>query len=64
MTAEDELGERMLGCAMKVHTGLGPGLLESAYERCLDYELHQQGIKATRQVVLALRYGDVDLDAG
>ena len=61
---ENELGEQLLGCAIKVHTALGPGLLESTYEICLAHELAQAGIKIERQVALPVIYGDVKLDAG
>lgn len=49
---------------MKVHTRLGPGLLESAYEACLAYELRQRGLHVDTQVVLPIRYEGVQLDAG
>ena len=61
---ENELGEQLLGCAIKVHTALGPGLLESTYEVCLAHELAQTGIKIERQVALPVIYGNVKLDAG
>jgi len=47
-----------------VHWRLGPGLLESAYERCLAYELSQRGLRVERQIPVPLRYGDVVLDCG
>ena len=50
------------GAAMEVHTKLGPGLLESAYEACLCHELHLRGIPFQRQVPLPLVYKDVKLD--
>jgi GxxExxY protein len=56
--------EQILKCAFKVHTELGPGLLESAYEECLFYELTQSGLKVEKQKVLPLIYYDVKLDAG
>ncbi len=49
---------------MKVHTALGPGLLESAYEACLAYELRKTGFHVTTQVPLAVTYDDVVLDIG
>jgi GxxExxY protein len=49
---------------MKVHSALGPGLLESAYEACLAYELAQQGPKLERQKPLPLVYREVRLDCG
>lgn len=39
---ENEITEVIIGCAIKVHKSLGPGLLESAYEECMDYELRKQ----------------------
>ncbi len=49
---------------MRVHTALGPGLLESAYEACLAYELRKVGLTVETQVPLPLIYEDVRLDAG
>ena len=53
-----------LDCAFMVHTELGPGLLESAYEECLRYELLQIGLRVERQKALPLVYKEVKLDAG
>ncbi|MEN1680603.1 MAG: GxxExxY protein [Planctomycetota bacterium] len=50
--------------AMKVHTHLGPGLLESAYEACLAFELSQRGHRVTRQVEQPIVYEGVRLDVG
>ena len=61
---ENELGEIILGGAIKVHSALGPGLLESAYEACLAYELIQSGLQVRRQVRLPIRYENIELDAG
>lgn len=63
-TARDALSERALGCAIEVHRHLGPGLLESAYEQCLCWELGQAGLKVDRQVALPVRYKDIQLDMG
>ena len=49
---------------LKVHKALGPGLLESAYEHCLAYELTLRGIRVRRQIALPLVYEDTHLDAG
>ncbi len=54
----------VLDCSFKVHTALGPGLLESAYEECLYYELVQSGLKVKKQKALPLIYEDVKLDVG
>jgi GxxExxY protein len=60
----NQLTELILGCAYSVHSALGPGLLESAYEECLYYELKQTGLKAEKQKPLPLVYKEVKLDAG
>ncbi|MEO6693830.1 MAG: GxxExxY protein [Ignavibacteria bacterium] len=60
----NQLTEQILKCAFKVHTKLGPGLLESAYETCLQYELIQSGIKTEKQKALPIVYEEVKLDAG
>jgi GxxExxY protein len=54
----------ILRCALAVHTALGPGLLESAYEACLVYELRKSRLKAETQLALPIRYGDILIDAG
>jgi GxxExxY protein len=59
-----ELSRAIIGAALKVHTGLGPGLLESAYEECLCYELIQAGLSFKRQVPVPLRYGAITLTCG
>lgn len=63
-TPRDPLTDRILGCAIEVHRTLGPGLLESAYEECLCYELAQAGIACKRQVPLPVRYKQVSLECG
>ena len=60
----NKLTSKILECAYTVHSALGPGLLESAYEECLFYELQQAGMKVERQKVLPLVYKEVKLDAG
>ncbi len=61
---QNELTEKILGAAMKVHSALGPGLLESAYEKCLLFELHQRQLKAESQVELPIVYEQVRINAG
>ena len=61
---ENEIGTIILDCAFKVHSALGPGLLESTYEACLVYELKKAGLKAEPQKVLPVIYDDVKLDTG
>ena len=60
----NDLGEIILGCAMKVHSALGPGLLESAYEACLAHELSKAQLGVKRQVALPVVYDGMQLDAG
>lgn len=59
---ENELSGVIIGCGMRVHTALGPGLLESAYEECLYYELKKKGLNVGKQVPLPLVYEEVQLD--
>ena len=59
-----DLTGRIIDTAMKVHTALGPGLLESAYEKCLLFELHRRDIRAESQIELPIIYEDVRIDAG
>lgn len=54
----------IIGAAYKVHSALGPGLLESAYEVCLEYELIKMGYKVERQKPLSIIYDEIELDAG
>ena len=60
----DLLTEKIIGFAIEVHRHLGPGLLESAYEECLCYELTQSGLVFRRQVPLPVVYKGVHLDCG
>lgn len=59
-----QLTETIIGAAIQVHRELGPGLLESAYEACLAYELEQRGLRVERQRALPLKYRGVTLDCG
>ena len=52
----DLLTEKIIGCAIEVQKGIGPGLLESAYEECLCYELSQSRLSFERQVPLPILY--------
>ena len=61
---ENEISQLIIGCAIKVHSALGPGLLESAYEECLYYELVKEGLKVEKQKALPLVYEEVRLDVG
>lgn len=60
----NNLTQRIIGAAMKVHTALGPGLLESAYEACLAHELTKQNILVETQVLLPVLYDGIKIDAG
>lgn len=60
----NRLSERIIGAAIAVHRELGPGLLESAYEACLEYELIHSGYKVERQLTLPVVYRGVKVDAG
>ncbi len=59
-----ELTSKIIGCAIEVHKSLGPGLLESAYEECLSYELRKAGLRFERQKVLPVVYKEIKLDCG
>ena len=61
---ENELSEKIIGCAIQIHKSLGPGLLESAYLECLYFELKEIGLKVEKQKPLPLIYKDVKLDVG
>ena len=56
------LSNEIIGAAIEVHRELGPGLLESAYEECLCYELSLRGISSERQVPLPVEYKGLKLD--
>ena len=60
----NRITEQIIGAAIEVHRALGPGLLESAYETCLAFELTQRGLKVERQKPLTLIYIQVELDCG
>jgi GxxExxY protein len=61
---ENEISQKIIGCAIEVHKALGPGLLESAYSDCLYYELQKAGLNVEKQKPLPLVYKEVKLDAG
>jgi len=60
----DDITERVIGGAIQVHRTLGPGLLETAYEACLAFELAERGLNVARQVSLPIVYRDVKLECG
>lgn len=61
---ENEISKIVFECALKIHKVLGPGLLESAYEECLFYELKKYDLKVEKQKQLPLIYEEVRLDVG
>jgi GxxExxY protein len=61
---EEESGHLVIGAAIKVHSAVGPGLLESAYESCLLYELEKQKLPVRKQVLIPIRYEDLTVDNG
>jgi len=63
-TELNRITEIIIGAAMAVHRELGPGLLESAYEACLAYELPERGLSVERQKALRVRYRGVNVDCG
>lgn len=62
--SDNELTGSIVGAAYRVHTALGPGLLESVYEQCLAHEIECRALRARRQVAVPLVYRDVRVDAG
>ncbi len=61
---ENELSKIIIGCAIDVHKNLGPGLLESAYQYCLMYELKEKGLRVQKEVPRPIVYKEVKLDHG
>ena len=61
---EEDIGHSVIGAAMKVHSAVGPGLLESAYEMCLIYELEKQRISVQSQISIPIRYEDLTIENG
>jgi len=60
----NQISGEIVDAAMKVHSALGPGLLESAYEACLKHELTRRGLKVLSQVTLPVIYDCVEIDIG
>lgn len=60
----NDLTYKIIGCVYKVHSELGPGLLESSYETCLEYELLKAGLTVERQKALPIIYDELKLEAG
>ena len=61
---ENEISKIVVDCALKVHRQLGPGLLESAYQECLFYELSKEGLMVEKEKPMPLVYDNVKLNVG
>lgn len=61
---ENEISKIVVNCAFKVHKELGPGLMESVYQKCLTYELIKSGLNIETEKTMAVNYYDVVLDSG
>jgi GxxExxY protein len=61
---ENEIGTEIINSAISVHKNLGPGLLESTYQACLEYELNKAGFFVKKETALPVIYQDVKLDCG
>ena len=61
---ENDISKIIIGCAIEVHKQLGPGLLESAYQECLFYELKQAGLQVQKEKPMPIVYKEVKLDHG
>lgn len=61
---EEDIGKAIVDAAFKVHSSLGPGLLERVYEICLEHELQKAGYGVERQVVLPIEYDGLKFDEG
>jgi GxxExxY protein len=59
----NDLSFRIIGCAIEVHRQLGPGLLESVYERCMLHELESSGLYVIRQQFVPVKYKGIELEA-
>src|SRR5215472_14827561 len=64
MMTEEEIGHAIIGAAIKIHSVVGPGLLESAYQACLSYELRKFPLDVRQQVVVPIRYEETVIDQG
>ena len=61
---ENEIANKILGCALEVHKALGPGLLESAYQECLFYKLTKEGLYVIKEKPMPLVFEEVQLECG
>jgi GxxExxY protein len=58
----NQMSYKIIGCAIEVHKELGPGLLESVYERCLVYELSKNGFEVQSQLSIPVKYKGIDMN--
>ena len=61
---EEDIGHAIIAAALKIHTAVGPGLLESAYETCLTYELEKRRIGVRGQVSIPIQYEELTIENG
>jgi GxxExxY protein len=64
MMTEEEIGHSVIGAAIKVHSVLGPGLLESTYQACIAYELDKLSFRLRQQAILPICYEGLVIDNG
>ena len=64
MTGIESTARQIVHAAVKVHKALGPGLLESVYQKCLAYELEKSGLKVKCELPLPVHYDEIKIDAG
>lgn len=64
MLVENEISNKIIGCAIEVHRALGPGLLESAYRECLFYELVKSNLIVEKEKPMPITYKEIKLDHG
>jgi GxxExxY protein len=60
----EKVASHIVDSAIRIHTALGPGLLESAYQRCLVYELHKRGFKTDSEIRLSIQYDGIRIESG
>ena len=63
-TFEEEIGKQIVDVAFTIHKALGPGLLESVYEKCYEYELNRRGVLVERQKLVPIIYNGLKIDDG
>ena len=61
---ENEIANKIIGCAIEVHKALGPGLLENAYQECLFYKLKKEGLMVVKEKAMPLVFEEVQLECG